>query len=1071
MKNTDELIQISSFYDSSENILITKNRVEDLLSKGFLKKVVIDKEVYFYEYELHQLIQKEKTLSNDYLNKNEFLSAINNSSSYQGFKNSVEDIHKLCSSVHKIRSKKHLGIIYYSKYDIKGFLKRVKTKREVMNEFKLNAFLYNEIINAKNINVIRITKNTEYIPISAFPIIKQQLQTYNSKYRKEIWIRGTTIIKRKILSRLFVKIDTLIKCCQKNSLKHFFDNNKTFYVEYKSLMTYYRKQINLINNYYSLTETIKLFGVNNTSLTTLKNKFVPGLLSLCKKKEISYIHLSKDIAGNTIFFNKTQIDDLLNKHVSNKEIVEKYSINYAALNYLIEYFQIEYLELHTRLKLYNALEIEEMMEKEVTKLYLKKSSHFYTLLQTLNLLSITDVEFNTVRKEECLKYYNFHNTTYYQKKEIDNLIQKQKDTYNLYVPSSLVKNTYGDNALKSFTIKLFPTGIQRYSFPEYSAINLLLSRNEYEIYSKNKSESLLVNSISYSNPVVAFIELLSIKNINFSEACSKTKNHWIDYCKTLILRSNKSKETIPYFVNELVKCTALLSSFAYDKEFFYKTTMEIQFGLLNSSVPNRHQELLLTFITQLKYLLAKENIKVSYKEKLLKKESNSTSKIKYDKEIYDYETFKKLYAYLNNLNHKDIVISKFTQINDQSDYAYSWFYSLFHLNNAWRHRDICNIQMIDISFLNFKNLSDFSKRDLTIEEVNKIVNLIIAREYTVAKTSAESNLYISDDIKKSFATAYVICHLINEKKLITQDRRTINFNNKNNDFSSYQNKLLFESFIPKFNFKNRKMNRTVLTIMHTLLINNGKTSAALNVAKRLRSHMSIESTNMYINIPKNELNILSINLFDRGIFGYIPKILNEIILGKSLNFVEETKSIKKIQSVFKNIYQIEATAGFLNNVLKQKDSINQLLLSLGSEKALNILTSLQMNTLYSKDENFQCLLADTGCIYPDLNCSNCAYSIPNFFAISNLTSSVKDSLINFKDKFENANFEIEKIKFVNLLFMELDLLNEAMKIFGKEVILEFFNDKEGGYIQLINSLNDVVSNKPLSEYATYQLKE
>lgn len=1071
MKNNNSLIQLSSFYYNHQSILITKKRVEELLSKGFLQKILIDEEVYFYKHELTELLQKEQLVSSEFFTKIEFLSAINNTSSFQGLKKSVEEIHELCSSIHNIKIKNHLGTTYYSKYDVKEFLRMVETKREVMSKFKLNIFIYNDIINTYKINVIRITKNTEYVPISSFSIIRQQLKTYNAKSKKGTWIKGATIIKRNLLSSLFAKTETLIRCCEKNSIKHFFDHNKVFYVEYKSLMSYYRQQVNLDNNYYSLTQVTKLFGMNNSTLTTLKNNFVPGLLAVCKYKKINYIRTSQEIAGNTIFFDKIQIDNLLNTHISNKEVSDKFSIDYRKLNYLIEYFNIEYLELHTRLKLYNTLEIAEMMDKEVTKLYLKKSNQFYTLKQTLNLLSISDLDLNTVRKEEDLKYYNFHNTTYYEKEEINTLIQKQKDTFDLYVPSSLVKNTLGEHFIKSFTDKLFPTGIQRYSFPDFSTINLLLSRDEYEVHINNKSKNDLVNSISYSNPITAFTELISIKKIKFSENCSKTQKYWIGYCKTLILRSNKSKETLPYFINELVKCTELISSFALNTELFYKTTKEIQFGLLRSSTPNRHQELLLPFFTHLHYQLSKENIKVSYKEKLLRKESTNTQKIEYDTEIYDYTTFKNIYMYLNNLNHKNIVMSKFTQTTDQSDYAYSWFYSLLHLNNAWRHRDICNIQMIDISFLKIETLTNFNERNLSTIEVNKIVNLIIAREYTVAKTQATNTLYVSEDIKESFATAYVLCHLINEKNLITTDKKIINFNNKNNNFSSYQNKLLFQPFLSEFNFKNRKMNRTVLTIMHTLLIKNGKNSAALNIAKRLRSHKSIESTNIYINIPESEMNMLSLNLFDRGIFGYIPKILNEIILGKSLNFVEETKNIQKVQSVFKNIYQIEATAGFLNNVLKQKESILQLLISYGSEKALNILNSLQMNTLYSKDENFQCLVADTGCIYPNLNCRNCVYSVPNFFAISNLTSSVKDSLIHFKDKFENTSFEIEKIKFVNLLFMELDLLNEAMNMFGQEVILEFFEDKESGYIELINSLNDVESNKPLSEYATYQLKE
>src|SRR5699024_4277590 len=197
-------------------------------------------------------------------------------------------------------------------------------------------------------------------------------------------------------------------------------------------------------------------------------------------------------------------------------------------------------------------------------------------------------------------------------------------------------------------------------------------------------------------------------------------------------------------------------------------------------------------------------------------------------------------------------------------------------SNAWRHRDICNLKMIDISFLNIKSLEEFSNRNLANDEVDKIVNLLLTKEYTVSKTKAINNLFISDDIKVAVANAYVICHLINQHCYPTLDN-IINFNNQNNNFLETHNNRFFKGFTNDFKFKNRKMNRTLLTLMYTLLKKEKHGGAALNIAQRLRSHKSEESTNMYIKIPDEDINELSINLFNRGIFGYIPKILSEIV--------------------------------------------------------------------------------------------------------------------------------------------------------------------------------------------------
>src|SRR5699024_5028404 len=87
--------------------------------------------------------------------------------------------------------------------------------------------------------------------------------------------------------------------------------------------------------------------------------------------------------------------------------------------------------------------------------------------------------------------------------------------------------------------------------------------------------------------------------------------------------------------------------------------------------------------------------------------------------------------------------------------------------------------------------------------------------------------------------------------------------------------------------------------------------AALKIAQRLRSHKSEESTNMYIKIPDEDINELSINLFNRGIFGYILKILSEIEYGDTSDLTKETNNILKIKSFIIDIYKIEEIIGFL----------------------------------------------------------------------------------------------------------------------------------------------------------------
>src|SRR5699024_11839282 len=75
---------------------------------------------------------------------------------------------------------------------------------------------------------------------------------------------------------------------------------------------------------------------------------------------------------------------------------------------------------------------------------------------------------------------------------------------------------------------------------------------------QQKEHQELLDYVSYIDPLSAFYELLKINGIKFHEQSPITQQYWFDYCTDSILYNNKTKETVPYFVNTLVKCTSLL---------------------------------------------------------------------------------------------------------------------------------------------------------------------------------------------------------------------------------------------------------------------------------------------------------------------------------------------------------------------------------------------------------------------------------------------------------------------------------------------------------------------------------
>lgn len=1069
------LIKLSSFYYNKKDIPVTKRKVKTLIRESYLYINVINNETYFYYDDLLNIVNIEKDLSENYLSSDDFLQVVCKSTSTTSYRKQIYEILSKCNLIYKIKTVNYRNSLFFNKYDVQGFIDNVYNRKEILRKLNINIYIYERIVCTKNLNIVRISKNVEYISKSDFSKFKTLSQEYSSKERKAIWIKGTTIINSNIFSKLVKKNETLYKLCQKNSIKHFKNRDKILYVKYRSLTSFYRKYINLSKNYYTFTEMRKVFGMTKTSITNFKTTLIPNLFKMCDTIGYEYFKTGQQLWGDNIYFKKEHIDEFLFNHISNNEVISKYDISYNQFNFLINFNNIKPIKLHTKLTFYERKQISELFKKESSKLYLGDNQNFYTKKQTLQLLNLSDSDFFTVRKEDQLTFYFFHNTTYYKKSEINNLLKINKEITEKYVSSSLVSETLGEHYFKHFKKSKKPKGIERYSFNKDSRTFLLFPKTEYEYLLKQKEHQKQLDLVSYDDPLSAFYELLEINSINFHVKSTITQQYWFEYCTDSILYNNKSKEIVPYFINSLVKCTGILSNFIIDSELHLKTSNEINLGLLNSDIAINHRNILRSFINKLYYELIRDNIKSLFNVEKINKSFKSNHPITHDKDMYDYDTFKKVYSYANNLKHKVLAINDGiirispTTSSISYDYSYTWLYILLHLSNAWRHRDICNLKMIDISFLNIKSLESFKSKNLTDDEVDKIINLLLTKEYTVSKTNVTNNLFISDDIRVAVANAYVICHLINQHCYPALDN-IINFNNKHNNFLETHNNNFFKNFSANFIFKNRKMNRTLLTIMYTLLNKEKHNGAALNVAQRMRSHKSKESTNVYIKIPEDDINELSINLFNRGIFGYIPKILSEIIYGNTIDMTKETNNIIKIKKIFNDIYNIEATAGFLNNIVKQKESIMEFFINKETEEVFDTLNKLHKNLLPGKDDNFQCIVSEEGCLNTGLDCKNCVYAVPNFYAIANIVSSVTNTLNNFNNEFFKSKFEVEKIKKVNLLFMELDILHEAIIKFGEDVILEFFEGGKQEYINLLDLLDDVNSDKPIHEYSTYTPK-
>lgn len=713
---------------------------------------------------------------------------------------------------------------------------------------------------------------------------------------------------------------------------------------------------------------------------------------------------------------------------------------------------------------------------------------YYTREETNTILGTQNHILHLFTKEGEIEPVKLNARNYYSKKDVEKIAKKLKESKEKYCTANEIVNICGVKVNQPTTIftKIETNAVMRYAFRTNATFVFPLE--EVQKY-KNKLEmqDKIKRILLEKKPVKAFEEILTLKEISFSKHSKYTEQEWYSYCKEKLELSERSEKSLRDLLRDYVDCTEYISNLTKEKDLYSFSSNEINLKLFIPSIAVKKQEYLYIF---LKEFHAKINVYLKKKEE--RKKIFDMDRIinpyqyeakKKPKEVYEYEEYMKVYDYVKKEKHKHKAISDAEKIIEGKDkkeisyYASAWLYVLAHLGNAWRHGDIMDMPMIDFESVGIDSLETLKKRDLTKEEANTIINQIKRKDLKVNKTGATNRFNCPEDLVVSFATAAVICSIIAKERtslVISSnpiEERIIDFGiQDNSSFGKKAHKIFFENFeIKGFQFQSRKMNRTVLVLIYMVLVKKGKGSAALEMAKRLRAHEDFETTNIYLVIPKHELDALSESLFNRKNFGYIPDLMADILLGDTKDREQRTQEIVALSATFGGIHKLEATAGFMNRTLAERQKVADQIFNMGIDKVTDLMFDLEVNSLTSNEENYQCLVSPN-CQKPHLeSCKDCSFAIPNFYSLSSLVEGFKTSIFEFVKEFDPTTFEGEKTRLMNVLYKDLDHLHRAMQKFGEEEVFHFFERGKEEYNELVDLIGEVQTKtgEDFEVYLTY----
>jgi len=844
-------------------------------------------------------------------------------------------------------------------------------------------------------------------------------------------------------------------------------------VDIGSLQNHYAFESNILENYIGILEFHELIGTSKDN-TTVETKAI--LTDLKNEFLFDYVETEYPIYQRTFFISKSSVERFFRDYILMDDVESVVSKSNSGWQKTFKRLGIKPLKIGLK-RFIQKKEYEMILDESAAII---DKSNYYTLEEFKQILSVKyNRDSSQIEKDYDLKpkkaygYWKF-----YEKDIVSNLKLRQVELKKKYITFEVAKEIANAEGFPFHAGYIEAESVDSLLRPFYKGKKGIYSKENFNTWLEVQRNNHALFSMSMGSDFDTFKYRLKIKGIDINGLGPFTSEIWLRFISSKLRSSKANPQTIDRYIHTYIYCTECLISIVSStrKREIYSITSNVINTFFNE-IPKRHSKVIYQYLRQVYNKLNAEGMKAFDFNKV--NDPSKFAKKYHDKSIYEYEMYKKIYNYTKDISlHKEKAIKdtlKEISIDGESRnvkyqknvkyYASSWLYVLLHLNNAWRHSDVIKFPQVDLRGTQITDLDWLLENELSDKDVDFIINQVYRTEIIVSKTQVKNYFFCSDKLKKPLATAIAICQLrVNRHSPLRES--IIDFGNKRQNFSDVRCKHFFELFHDgDFRFSSRKMNRTLLSYIYVLLSKMRKGKAGLKTVQKMRGHLEKETTNVYIDIPEEELNFLTSQLFARGSFGFIYDTFLDVLQGVEIDRGKRTTDVQFLEKYFGGIHKIEEIAGFLNVIQSDRKAILERILSMGLDEALNFVHKIETNQLPSKQDNVQCMLAETGCVKKGqgISCFDCAYAIPNYYALSALGSSLQDRLNSYLDT-QKSDLEMlyyEQRKRARLFYIQLDLFAQAIQRFGFDAY-EFIIDSRKDFKEHLAEIGSLAEQYQLT---------
>ncbi|MGG4443739.1 hypothetical protein [Brevibacillus fortis] len=836
--------------------------------------------------------------------------------------------------------------------------------------------------------------------------------------------------------------ETLYKLSDLGKIELIKNTEGIIYVVRKSLEDYITFEESILSDYYNLPNAIKTMceACEGTILTSSNHR---SMKELIQKGLLRMITVEVPIRGSHSFYCKEDLHRFLKEYVYIEFHTEKkYGFKCGIVQRISKEHQIEIVKVG-RYYFYHRNILKLLRDYQSFS-----PSDYFSIKEAMDLLRLSKKDhkiWHKLNKDHQLSYINRGPERYYFKQEIYALLNKQNVFKDQHYSADEVKEMLAlSSHVPKELIKIAQVRIPVYASPLFPKLTVAFKKDTVDHYKIEYFKKREFYSVPFSNFIDSFHHKIKILNLDFNLS-PMTEKLWIQYVENFLTFSNANPQTKAGYVSTLVNTTVHLAHLVRQGEAYYLSSVEI--NMMLKGIKRIHGEFLYWFLKEL-YDVVYENIGTppSYEKQDILNPGNREQSYYLDIKPYTIQEYKLIDNYLKDMNlHK---LNAINSARSKGEYASAWLFCLILLCNAWRPSDVIKLPRIDVlrkGTLDIPSLEWLEMNEINYDFAEKIINFLkipyANGSVKVNKTQVKNKLSVSDNLVILIATAYILCehHLRNIK---SNSLLIMNIPYKELQPNRRLYKMLFYNFPDSIHFKAQKMNTTIITFLEKIASENGDSSIALQISKDFRRHVSEETTNRYIRRSQDGLYYLTKQIFDRGHFGFVYDIVASLLTGvesKNALRMKRNQEIESVKAALGKYYQIEASAGFLLQLSEWEHTVEEIIFSLGHEKATSLLINILLNKLPSKMEGIQCLVSIKGCIKvgTGVSCADCEYAIHNFYSLSTIAKGFVETLSAFDEKFKTSTLKFEKIKISNEMHIKFLRFQEAIRKFGKEVVYKF----------------------------------